>query len=232
MKLNSSFEASFLKENLSKNNKSFPLELGKIYKANILFSKGNSLYFSINNLIFKTSFIDTSSKSLYLKVIENNERYKFELIKENILYEKTENTSKNLIEMLKEKFPQEIFDSILKNSFSNLNKDYLDNFSLILQNSNFIFNDSKYNLLLKIKDDNYLYIEFKEFEPSCYSFSLNFQIEGRKLIIVKGYYKKSENKVNCNFITNSFDFYNKSLKADEQLTLLNKKYKVALSAKI
>ncbi|NMC67167.1 MAG: hypothetical protein GYA61_02975 [Spirochaetales bacterium] len=225
MKLNSSFEASFLKENISKNNKSFPLELGKIYKANILFSKGNNLYFSINDLVFKTSFINTSSKSIYLKVIANSERYKFELIKENVLYEKTENNQNNLLNMLKEKFSQEVFDNILKNSFYDLAKENVDNLILILQNSTFTYNNSKYDLLLKIQDDNWLYIEFTEFEPSSYSFSLNFELDGKKFISVKGYYKKKENKVICNFITNSLDFYRQSFKADEELTSINKNYR-------
>lgn len=224
MKLNSSLEASFIKTDDFNKSRNLSLEIGKIYKANILYSKGNFLYFSINNFIFKTNFIQTSSKYLLLKVIENKEVYKFELIKENIFFENSASEFINLFNLLRKKYSDNFVDNILKNSFIDLTKNSSDDFQSIIINSNYIYEESKYHLMIKIKDNNYLHIELSEFEPLSYSFTLNFEIDGRKLVLVKGYYNKKENKVNCNFITNSSDFFKQSLKAQSELSDINNKY--------
>lgn len=224
MKLHSYIDAFFIQSKSNNNKKEFSLEVGKTYKATLLFSKGNFSFFSINGLIFKANFINTSSKFIYLKVLENKDNYKFELIKENIYFEKTENFNKDLLNNLKEKLSEDIYKKLVENSSNIETNGNIKEIISSLQNLNYIFHDSKYQALLKIDEDKYLHIECYEDEPSCFSFSLSFEIEKGKYLVVKGYYKKNENKVNCNFITNSKSFYEKLSFANKELEEINSNF--------
>ncbi|MFN3411257.1 MAG: hypothetical protein ACK4YF_03760 [Exilispira sp.] len=207
MKLHSYLDAFFIQSKSINKEKKIPLEIGKIYKATILYSKDNFSYFKINDYIFKTKLIETSLNQILLRVLNNSENYKFELLHENVVLEKNNDLRKDLLSLLGEKFTEEKFNYLIKNSILNENTSDISSLINILLHSNYLYFESKYHNLFKLKDNQYFYIEFSENEPSCFSFSLNFEIEYKKIIIIKGYYKKKENKVICNFITNSKDFY-------------------------
>lgn len=227
MKLHSNIDAFFIENKTTKDNKSNSLEIGKTYKATIISNRGNTLYFSINGIIFKTNLIDTSSKYLFLKVLDNGEKYKFELIRENIVIEKNRDIEKNLVNLLKEKYSESLFEQIEKdflNIISSQKNEIFENIYQNLKNSNFFYLEQKYHGLYKIDEDKYFHIEFYEVEPSCFSFNLNFELENEKILLVKGYFKKEISRVNCNFITNSMDFYKRLANSEEELLKINKKF--------
>ena len=228
MKLHSFIDASFVSVNDSKVDNSFSLEIGKIYKARVVSLNGNTLYFSINNQIFKSSFINTSSKYLLLKVLENNDIYKFELIRENVFHENIEDLNKNLISLLREKYSDSFIDKLIEEGFLNLKSNDNNDILEFIKNINIskikLF-DSKYHLLLKINDDRFFHIVFNQTEPHFWSFSLHFELDGKKILLIKGYYQKKIGKINCNFITDSLSFYKKTINAENELNDINPKYK-------
>jgi len=225
-----SFDASFINNERHQGNRSFPLEIGKIYKARILSINNGILFFSINDQIFKTSYLNlkTNSPFIFLKVLDNKGIYRFELIKENVLFEQDQNPKIEFLSLLKEKYSNSLIESLLsKNNIVEQGNNFKDFQSLveIFQKMAYVIQDNEYHSLMKIDENRYFHVEIKQIQVGSYFFSLNFELEGKKYLFVKGYYQKSKGKINVNFITNSNDFYSKVFDAQLELSKLKPEYK-------
>jgi len=228
MKLHSFFNASFINDDKPQNKEFLPLEIGKIYKAKVLASKGDYLLFSVNGQVFKTSFFTTTNSFIYLRLIDSKQIFKFELIKDNIVLEQNQNQENDFIDLLKEKFSSELIENLLNKENSILNNKDLYNIEKLkeyLQNFLTKTSDKEYHSLIKIDENNYFHVEIKQNEESKWYFSLNLEFNGKKYLFVKGYYQKTSNKVNINFITNSKNIYKETKESEKELSKINPKYK-------
>ncbi len=229
MKLNLFFDASIIKTKANLSKESFPLKVGEIYKAKILFIRANTLFFNINGQVFKTSNITTFSDFIFLKLIDNKDNYKFELIKDNIIYDKKELVANNLISLLKDKYSlasieDQIKDFIYLNNENEKEIDIQNKIQDFIKNTIFKDQNQSYHSILKIGKDQYFHIEIKPDIVDCWSFSMHFELDGKKLLFIKGYYQKKKKKINLNFITNSYQFFSKIEDADTRLSRLNKNF--------